>query len=248
MDLLSHHLNYDFRSAVQNGDIDIIKKLILNCQVDPGAKNNWALRTAIKHKYQDIVKLLVKSPRINLSSMISTSFVFDTVVKGKYGEISDYITLFLSRKIQLIKILPLITDVICVIFDMYASCMESLIQTDFYLNSTFQCSVQNSDFRTVDKLINNPRVNVCLNNNVAIRFAIKMKSVPLMKLLLKNPHVNPESFTPNPTIIGGEYSEIDIVIINFLFYKYRLIKSLELPNDIINLILRIYHPKNIYLK
>jgi len=61
----SDALNFAFRLAAENGCTEIVKLLLDDPRVDPGANDNYAIRMAGKIGCTEIVKLLLDDPRVD---------------------------------------------------------------------------------------------------------------------------------------------------------------------------------------
>ena len=74
-------MNERFTYAIIFGDIELIRKLIVE-GVDPSVYNDWAIKYAIKHRYVEVVELLLKDSRIDPS--VSRNWIIRYVCENGY--------------------------------------------------------------------------------------------------------------------------------------------------------------------
>ncbi|MDF2576558.1 MAG: hypothetical protein K0S74_42 [Chlamydiales bacterium] len=162
--------------ASHNGQLSIVKELMLDPRVDPSANHSFALRLASRYGYVSIVKELLQDPRVDPAAVNNESIR----LAMEQNHVSTVKELLGNTKVNPFVDMELI---------------EKIIKKGFFeIVELLLCNLQKESFNGEDKKSQSSnsyfQSPLDLKKNI-LKYSIEMKDSHLLEFLLKTNYVNP---------------------------------------------------------
>lgn len=183
--------DYDNAAIIEAANynaVEVVRVLLADSRVNPGAKTSEALLRAAMNGHIEVVKALLESPEVNPLESCALTFAAsngypeivkillrDPRVKGKYNQAEVLDCAFQSDNGNVIKVLL----------------KELRIDPREDLNDLLLLACESGKVNTLKVLLADPRTNPAVDGNFALRLAATNGHVDVVKVLLADPRVSP---------------------------------------------------------
>ena len=192
-----------FKLAIRNGDLDMVKILLLDNQFDPSYDSNHAIRVASKQGHMEIVKILLLDPRVNPTDSDNSA------IRLASQNNHPGIVKLLIPKTDLSKI----TDE-----KILNIAKEMATEENKALFNKFRVAISENNIDMVKSLL--PNLDPSFNSNSAIRLAIRSGNLEIVKVLMQDTRFNPTVGTDCLIMLASSEGHLEIVKILLLDFRF----------------------------
>lgn len=229
-----------FMIAAEEGNAEVVERLLQDPRIDPGVRDNYAIRKASKKGNVDVVRVLLQDPRVDPSADISY-----TIREASRGGHFETVKLLLENgrarpealnnfplKIAVLRghdevVKLLLTDprVDPTVDNYYL--IDRAIQGPYNnnielakillssplvdLNIVMEKAFEKEDTKVLEYLAQHPRLDPTFNNSQFVRWAAESGYSKIVRLLLKNPRVNPREHDDDALYTAMDNDHTEIV-------------------------------------
>ena len=173
----------EFKESIENGDIENVRKLLQNPNVDPGANYNWAIKYAAEYGWDEVVEVLLQDKRVDPNGAIELAIEYGWPEAVEVLLTDDRVEIDGWAVYDAIEGSGSTNEVVKLLL------ADPRVDPSYAENAAIQSAARWGHFEIVELLLEDPRVDPSDDDNDAIRMAADAGHLEIVKLLLENPKV-----------------------------------------------------------
>lgn len=200
--------NYAIKCAVRNKRCNLVKILLGNKNVDPSVDDNFCLQYSIINGCTKITNFLLKDPRVDPS--VNSHYLLYHAIKSGYSDIVRYLVFdyrmtkanytkareFAGENKTILEILPE---------------QDKLRYEKQPTESHIVYAIRMSDTRLLQYLLHVNSEDPSIKDDYALRYACDLGNIEIVKILLNDPRVSPNSFNNEAIKIASKRGHVAVV-------------------------------------
>lgn len=153
-------------SACENDHAKVVERLLQDSRVDPNVSNDLPLREACSNGHLEVVRLLFSNKKVQ--PMMGWNYWVGRVIEQGYLDIAEW---------------------------MFQDARISTVPYNDIPNECMKNACMNNKIAQVKRMLQDPRVDPTINDNLPLRKAVNHGNHKVTELLLQDPRVDPSSIS-----------------------------------------------------